>query len=77
MSNEEVALIYKYRWTIELMFKKLKQNFGCIVYFRQVEEMKHCIDLLRFANDIGSVLCPGRDGAERKVSRADFWAGQP
>ena len=27
ITPEEVALIYKYRWTIELMFKKLKQNF--------------------------------------------------
>jgi hypothetical protein len=27
ITAEEVALIYKYRWTIELVFKKLKQNF--------------------------------------------------
>lgn len=27
ISNEEVALIYKHRWQIELIFKKLKQNF--------------------------------------------------
>ena len=27
ITPEEVALIYKYRWTIELTFKKLKQNF--------------------------------------------------
>ena len=27
ISPQEVALIYKYRWTIELVFKKLKQNF--------------------------------------------------
>jgi len=27
ITAEEVALIYKYRWMIELVFKKLKQNF--------------------------------------------------
>jgi hypothetical protein len=27
ITDEEVALTCKYRWTIELMFKKLKQNF--------------------------------------------------
>jgi hypothetical protein len=26
ITGEEVALIYKYRWTIELVFKKLKRN---------------------------------------------------
>ena len=30
ISAEEVALIYKYRWTIELTFKKLKQIFSYI-----------------------------------------------
>src|SRR5690606_13334001 len=27
ISREEVALLYKLRWNIELLFKKLKQNF--------------------------------------------------
>ena len=27
ITPEEVALIYKYRWSIELTFKKIKQNF--------------------------------------------------
>jgi IS4 transposase len=33
ISNEEVALIYKIRWQIELLFKKLKQNFQ-LHYFK-------------------------------------------
>ncbi|HOC37451.1 MAG TPA: transposase, partial [Tenuifilaceae bacterium] len=27
IAAEEVALIYRYRWTIETTFKKIKQNF--------------------------------------------------
>jgi IS4 transposase len=34
---EEVALIYKYRWTIELVFKKLKQNFQLHYFYSDTE----------------------------------------
>ena len=34
---EEVALIYKYRWTIELVFKKLKQNFQLHFFYSESE----------------------------------------
>ncbi|MFV0391248.1 MAG: IS4 family transposase [Paludibacteraceae bacterium] len=34
---EEVALIYKYRWTIELTFKKLKQNFQLHFFYSETE----------------------------------------
>jgi hypothetical protein len=37
ISNEEVALIYKYRWTIELVFKKLKQNFQLRYFYSESE----------------------------------------
>ena len=37
ISNEEVALIYKYRWTIELVFKKLKQNFQLHFFYSESE----------------------------------------
>lgn len=33
----EVALIYKYRWTIELSFKKLKQNFQLHFFYSDTE----------------------------------------
>lgn len=37
ISSEEVALIYKYRWTIELTFKKLKQNFQLRYFYSDTE----------------------------------------
>lgn len=37
ISCEEVALIYKYRWTIELTFKKLKQNFQLHFFYSDTE----------------------------------------
>ena len=37
ITNEEVALIYKYRWTIELVFKKLKQNFRLHFFYSESE----------------------------------------
>jgi hypothetical protein len=37
ITAEEVALIYKYRWTIELTFKKLKQNFQLHVFYSDTE----------------------------------------
>lgn len=37
ISAEEVALIYKYRWTIELTFKKLKQNFQLHFFYSDTE----------------------------------------
>jgi hypothetical protein len=37
ISNEEVALIYKYRWTIETSFKKLKQNFQLHFFYSETE----------------------------------------
>ena len=37
ISPEEVALIYKYRWTIELVFKKLKQNFQLHFFYSESE----------------------------------------
>jgi hypothetical protein len=37
ISNEEVALIYKLRWTIELVFKKLKQNFQLHFFYSESE----------------------------------------
>jgi hypothetical protein len=37
ISEEEVALIYKYRWTIELTFKKLKQNFQLHFFYSETE----------------------------------------
>ena len=35
ISREEVALIYKYRWSIELVFKKLKQNFQLHFFYSE------------------------------------------
>jgi hypothetical protein len=37
ISTEEVALIYKYRWTIETTFKKLKQNFQLRYFYSDTE----------------------------------------
>ena len=37
ISPQEVALIYKYRWTIELTFKKLKQNFQLHFFYSETE----------------------------------------
>ena len=37
IENEEVALIYKYRWSIELVFKKLKQNFQLHFFYSESE----------------------------------------
>ena len=37
ITSEEVALIYKYRWTIELTFKKLKQNFQLHFFYSETE----------------------------------------
>jgi hypothetical protein len=35
--NQEVALIYKIRWQIELLFKKLKQNFQLHYFYSETE----------------------------------------
>jgi hypothetical protein len=37
ISHEEVALCYKYRWTIETTFKKLKQNFQLTYFYSETE----------------------------------------
>lgn len=37
ISNEEVALIYKTRWKIELLFKKLKHNFQLHYFYSETE----------------------------------------
>jgi len=37
ITAEEVALIYKYRWTIETTFKKLKQNFQLRFFYSETE----------------------------------------
>lgn len=37
ISNEEVALLYKLRWNIELMFKKIKQNFQLHYFYSETE----------------------------------------
>ena len=37
ITPDEVALIYKYRWTIELTFKKLKQNFQLHFFYSDTE----------------------------------------
>jgi hypothetical protein len=37
ITAEEIALIYKYRWTIELVFKKLKQNFQLHFFYSESE----------------------------------------
>ena len=37
ITPEEVALIYKYRWNIELTFKKIKQNFQLHYFYSDTE----------------------------------------
>jgi len=37
ITNDEVALMYHYRWTIELIFKKLKQNFQLHFFYSESE----------------------------------------
>lgn len=37
ISNGEVALLYKLRWNIELLFKKLKQNFQLHYFYSDTE----------------------------------------
>lgn len=37
ISREEVALLYKLRWNIELLFKKLKQNFQLHYFYSETE----------------------------------------
>jgi hypothetical protein len=37
ISSEEVAAIYKLRWNIEILFKKLKQNFQLHYFYSETE----------------------------------------
>ncbi len=37
ISREEVAYLYKLRWNIELLFKKLKQNFQLHYFYSETE----------------------------------------
>lgn len=37
ISREEVALLYKLRWNIEMLFKKLKQNFQLHYFYSETE----------------------------------------
>ena len=37
IKREEVAYIYKLRWNIELLFKKLKQNFQLHFFYSETE----------------------------------------
>jgi hypothetical protein len=37
ITGEEVSLMYRYRWTIELVFKKLKQNFQLHFFYSESE----------------------------------------
>lgn len=37
ISPEEVAFLYKLRWNIELLFKKLKQNFQLHYFYSEIE----------------------------------------
>lgn len=39
ITNEEIALIYRLRWTIELVFKKLKQNFQLHFFYSDTENV--------------------------------------
>ena len=47
LDAETIALLYKYRWKIELFFKKLKQNFP-LQYF--VGDNQNAIDWLANTN---------------------------
>lgn len=37
ITNEEIAFLYKKRWNIELLFKKLKQNFQLHYFYSETE----------------------------------------
>ena len=37
ISNQEIAFLYKKRWNIELLFKKLKQNFQLHYFYSETE----------------------------------------
>ena len=37
ISREEVAFLYKLRWNVELLFKKLKQNFQLYYFYSETE----------------------------------------
>jgi len=37
ISNQEIAFLYKKRWNIELLFKKLKQNFQLHFFYSETE----------------------------------------
>ena len=37
VTNQEVAFLYKKRWNIELLFKKLKQNFQLHYFYSKTE----------------------------------------
>jgi hypothetical protein len=37
ITREEVAFLYKLRWNIELLFKKLKQNFQLHYFYSETE----------------------------------------
>jgi hypothetical protein len=37
ITNEEVALIYKNRWSVEICFKKIKQNFQLTYFYSDTE----------------------------------------
>ena len=37
ISNEEVVFLYKKRWNIEPMFKKMKQNFQLHYFYSETE----------------------------------------
>lgn len=37
IENQEVAYLYKLRWNIELLFKKLKQNFQLHYFYSETE----------------------------------------
>ena len=37
ITNQEIAFLYKKRWNIELLFKKLKQNFQLHYFYSETE----------------------------------------
>jgi hypothetical protein len=58
ITGEEVALIYKYRWTIELVFKKLKQNFQLHFFYSDTENgIKTQIWCTLIAHLLLNVIC--------------------